>query len=93
MTRISPNTMLDDGTFQLVDGDSDEDNEDKVIVLWEKAPNRDIHYSSECLSNPVLDCPYVHLHKSGDIVLNSINEDTGKWMDLNAKRAYDPFFD
>jgi hypothetical protein len=78
--------MKDDGTFQLVNSDTD-------TVVWEKKPNRDIYPSPTCLHKPLLDCPYIHLHKNGDVVLNSINHDTGKWMDLNANRAYDNLFD
>jgi hypothetical protein len=75
--------ITETGILQLFSSDED--------VVWEKESNRNIHASKECLHNPLLDCPYLHLHKSGDVVLNWI-DDEGKWLARNIKRCYKDLF-
>jgi hypothetical protein len=80
--------LQEDATFQLRSGSGSGSNE----VLWEKPSTYKIHATHECLHNPILDCPYLHLHKSGDVVLNWINSDNnGAWMARNIKRSYKDF--
>jgi hypothetical protein len=75
--------ITETGVLQLFSRDED--------LVWEKESNRDIHATKECLHNPLLDCPYLHLHKSGDVVLNWI-DDEGKWLARNIKRCYKDLF-
>ena len=68
-------------------------NSSTTTVVWEKATHGcPVNPSPHCLSNPLLDCPYIHLHKSGDVVLNWISDD-GPWLTSSMqKRCYDGLF-
>jgi hypothetical protein len=81
--QVSYFEMLEDATFQLVSNDKK--------VVWKEPSTSQIHYTAECLHDPQLDCPYLHLHKSGDVVMNSI-DDNGKWVARNIKRCYENLF-
>ncbi len=83
-TTISYFSMSSEGTFRVMDAN------DKVI--WRKEPKVSISYYKECLPRPLLDCPYLHLHKDGTVVLNSIESRTGIWSDRNIERAFDDLF-
>jgi hypothetical protein len=77
--------MRTDATFQIVllSGTGGDES-----VVWEDTMTCGIvHVYKHCLSRPLLDCPYLHLHKSGDIVLNWI-DDNGHWNDRNSKKCY-----
>jgi hypothetical protein len=77
--------MRTDATFQIVLSSGTEGEES---VVWEdKTTCGVVHVYKQCLSRPLLDCPYLHLHKSGDIVLNWI-DDNGHWNDRNSKKCY-----
>jgi hypothetical protein len=84
--QVSYFEMQEDAAFQLYSYDNQ--------VVWKKASTRQpkIHFSAHCLSRPLLDCPYLHLHKSGDVVLNWIDDNNGKWVDRNIKRCYNDLF-
>jgi hypothetical protein len=75
--------MKDDGFFQIYS---------KSTVIWESKPKRTVYNSSKCLNKPQLDCPYLHLRKTGMVVLNWIDQDTGEWMDRDMKRIYTEIF-
>lgn len=75
--------MKKDGVFQI---------SNKSKVLWETEPKRKIYYSEQCLDKPKLDCPYLHLRKSGMLVVNWIDGETGEWMDRPMKRIYTELF-
>jgi hypothetical protein len=75
--------LQEDATFQIRSGSKE--------ILWEKPSTRKIHATPECLQDPDLDCPYLHLHKHGNVVLNWINDDNGEWMDRNIQRCYKDF--
>lgn len=64
---------------------------DKQEILWQKDPTLEIIPTRECLHHPLLDCPYLHLHKSGDVVLNSITRD-GQWKDRKIQHCFDELF-
>mmetsp|Transcript_28172 Transcript_28172/g.46669 ORF Transcript_28172/g.46669 Transcript_28172/m.46669 type:complete len:247 (-) Transcript_28172:107-847(-) len=75
--------MTDTATFQLLD--------DSNQVLWEATSKQEVHFTPKCLSNPQLDCPYLHLHKSGDVVLNYI-DGNGSWNDRKVRRSFPDLF-
>lgn len=62
------------------------------MVIWEKVPTLTITPTKKCLHNPLLDCPYLHLHKSGDVVLNSIDPNDGHWSDRKIQKCFDDLF-
>ena len=74
--------MTSNGTLQLLSTTQ--------VVVWEKVPTLWIGYTKHCLSRPLLDCPYLHLHKSGDLVLNSISD--GTWRDRKIQKCFDDLF-
>ena len=58
-------------------------------ILLEKHPKRTITYHHMCLyPKPKLDCPYLHLHPDGVLVLNWIDDDNNQWMDRDVKQQY-----
>ena len=81
---ISYFSMSSAGVFQLLN--------DKDQVIWQKAPKMKITVYKECLHNPLLDCPYLHLHRDGVLVLNSVDNTTGQWSDRNAEKAFENLF-
>lgn len=72
--------MKKDGRFQII---SEQDK-----VLFQEQPKRTISYSKQCLDDPTMDCPYLHLRKSGMVVVNWQDEDTGEWMDRDMEKTY-----
>ena len=81
-----------DGTFVLNQLRVQETNgNNNATVVWELKPKYPMDLSERCLtSSPqVHDCPYLHLHNDGVIVLNWINATKRKWETRNIKRAYD----
>lgn len=80
--------MTDHGHFQLVSSTLEGG---ESSVLWEAIPTIQIEPTPVCLSQPKLDCPYLHLHKSGDLVLNSIQSD-GSWSDRKARKVFPDLF-
>lgn len=77
-------SMSPEGTLRLYD-DSDQ-------IIWQKESKLTITVTEQCLHRPLLDCPYLHLHKSGDVVLNSVNARTGSWSDRKIERAFDNLY-
>lgn len=77
-------TMTSHGALQLIDDDD--------MLMWQKEPKISISYTKECLHRPLLDCPYLHLHKDGVLVLNSIDSTTGRWSDRKIEKAFDDLF-
>lgn len=71
--------LLEDASFNIYKKDQ---------LIWTKHSLRRIKLHPKCLGKPELDCPYLHLHKNGDLVLNSIEEH--KWK---ARLSQDAFFD
>lgn len=57
-------------------------------LKWKEECHLDVHFYPQCLSHVGLDCPYIHLRKSGRIVLNFIDEN-GSWEALSASQLYD----
>lgn len=82
--------MTDHGHFQLV-ASIDVAPDAPMEVLQEAIPTVSIVPTGQCLSRPVLECPYLHLHKSGDLVLNYINTD-GSWSDRKASKIFPDIF-
>lgn len=56
-------------------------------TLFTAECKHEVHVYPTCLSHPVMDCPYLHLHRDGAVVLNWIDDD-GEWMDRNIHRVY-----
>lgn len=74
--------MKKNGYFQIISDPSGK-------VVFESRPKSDVTYHELCLSHkPKLDCPYLHLHKDGVLVLNWIQEDPHKWKAENVQRRY-----
>lgn len=57
-------------------------------IKWTWESNASIQKYDTCLSEPELDCPYLHLHKDGVVVLNYI-DGSGGWTSKNIKAMYD----
>lgn len=83
-SSISSFSMSSAGVFQLMDQNNQ--------IIWQKAPKMKISYTKQCLHQPLLDCPYLHLHRDGVLVLNSINNSTGQWSDRNVEKAFENLF-
>ena len=49
---------------------------------------QNIHWTERCLRK--FDCPYLHFHSDGVMVLNWIDDDGG-WIEKNVKKIYDGF--
>eukprot|EP00562_Extubocellulus_spinifer_P035541 CAMPEP_0178691618 /NCGR_PEP_ID=MMETSP0699-20121125/6743_1 /TAXON_ID=265572 /ORGANISM="Extubocellulus spinifer, Strain CCMP396" /LENGTH=268 /DNA_ID=CAMNT_0020336911 /DNA_START=499 /DNA_END=1305 /DNA_ORIENTATION=+ len=56
-------------------------------VKWERNCKATVTKYEKCLSKPEYDCPYLHLHKGGVVVLNYI--DGWDWISKNIKKMYD----
>jgi len=54
-------------------------------IIWSKNCKAEVHWSPKCLSS--YDCPYLHLHGGGTIVLNWISSDV--WNERNINKLYD----
>lgn len=61
--------------------------EDGQQVKWEKNCKATVTKYEKCLSKPEYDCPYLHLHRGGVVVLNYI--DGWDWISKNIKKMYD----
>ena len=55
-------------------------------VKWEKECLVSVNKYPRCLSKPEYDCPYLHLHRGGVVVLNYI--DGWDWISKNIKKMY-----
>jgi hypothetical protein len=85
--------MTDHGHFQLVLSTEGAPYADNISnLLQDAAPSIRIEPTGQCLSQPKLECPYLHLRKSGDLVLNSINTD-GSWSDRKVSKIFPDLFD
>jgi len=73
--------LLKDGTFTV--------NNSSDSVVWQEECSDDVSFSAECLPTRhyVYDCPYLHLHSGGTIVLNWINSDD-EWKERNILHMY-----
>lgn len=56
-------------------------------LKWEKDCLVTVKRHAQCLSKPMYDCPYLHLHRGGVVVLNYI--DGWDWISRNIKKMYD----
>ena len=56
-------------------------------IKWEKDCRVSVKRYPQCLSKPMYDCPYLHLHRGGVVVLNYI--DGWDWISRNIKKMYD----
>lgn len=65
-----------DGAFTIREGDLYQNNMGKVVYQKPSKIYVDAGGSSseECLDEPRYDCPYIHLHSSGKLVLHYIDE-------------------
>lgn len=70
-------SLLTDGTFVLNYNDNQH---------WTSEPNRPMHLTPLCLEEH--DCPYLHLHAGGVLVVNYI-EDGNTWQQKNILHVYD----
>lgn len=66
-----------DGTWVILDGDGDK--------KWSLTPNKEMHLDEKCLD--VHDCPYLHLHADGVLVINYIDDDK-QWQAKNSLHVY-----
>lgn len=97
----SPTSMLyfemsEAATFQIwVRSNKTDEEENDPVVIWEEPTVRTtMQVTPQCLSPPLLDCPYLHLRKGGMlVVLNWINSETNEWMDRDIRRCYKHLFD
>lgn len=73
--------LLVDGSFTVYNNSGD--------VAWKEKCDDDVSFSAECLPThqKTYDCPYLHLHSGGTIVLNWIN-DEGDWKERNILHMY-----
>jgi hypothetical protein len=62
------------------------DKDDKI--QWTHESRDTIHWTANCLTKPKYDCPYLHLHDDGVLVVNWIGSDGG-WVAKGIKEAYD----
>lgn len=56
-------------------------------VKWERECKFEVHPTPWCLGKPAYDCPYLHLHSEGKLVLNWI-DDSGRWKSKDALKLY-----
>ena len=64
-----------DGVFTIREGDLSQTNMGKVVYQKPSKIYVDAgESSSNCLDTPRYDCPYIHLHSSGKLVLHYIDE-------------------
>ena len=73
-------TMEKDANFVINDEDGN--------VVWEKQCKETVPFTSTCKRDPTFDCPYLHLHKGGVMVVNFIDPIRG-WVSRNFKKVYD----
>ena len=73
-----------DATF-IIYKETEEENDEENIV-WVRECTEEVDYSSRCL--PDYDCPYLHIHKGGVVVMNWIDMSTG-WNEVNIKKIFD----
>ena len=73
-------TMEKDANFVINDEDGN--------VVWEKQCKETVPFTSTCKRDPTFDCPYLHLHKGGVMVVNFIDPIKG-WVSRNFKKLYD----
>jgi hypothetical protein len=73
--------LLVDGSFTVFNNSGD--------VVWKEKCDDDVSFSAECLPThqETYDCPYLHLHSGGTIVLNWINHE-GDWKERNILHMY-----
>lgn len=70
--------LKEDGRFIVYDKHGNE--------KWaKKCKDDDVHWNGNCLEK--YDCPYLHLHGGGTIVLNYIK--SGYWNEKNINKLYD----
>jgi len=82
--------MTSDATWQIIAANDDDDT--SLTVVWEQAvQNRPfpIQESPRCLNDrPVLDCPYIHFRRHGDIIMNYIDPNDGWVACKSHKKCY-----
>ena len=83
--------MTSDATWQILS--MVEQNDDSIAttptVVWEQSVEnqpRPVGVTPKCLSaNPVLECPYIHFRRHGDIVMNYIDAQDG-WIACKSRK-------
>ena len=83
--------MTSDATWQILS--MVDQNDDSIAttptVVWEQSVEnqpRPVGVTPKCLSaNPVLDCPYIHFRRHGDIVMNYIDAQDG-WIACKSRK-------
>lgn len=77
--------LTEDATFLLRDGSATAAG---TPARYEKQCKVDIGHAEEaCLDDPRYDCPYLHLHSSGKLVLHYVN-DKGETKQKNTDKIY-----
>lgn len=73
--------LLRDGRFTVYNTSDD--------TVWQQECDDEVSFWPECLPthHDVYDCPYLHLHSGGTIVLNWITKD-GDWKERNILHMY-----
>lgn len=87
MTAIIYNGTKGD-YFELLQNGSFTVSNSTGITVWQEECENNVSFSAQCLPthHEVYDCPYLHLHSGGTIVLNWIS---GGWKVRNILHMYD----
>lgn len=79
--------------FELRDDASLSIHKDEQII-WSRKCTKTVLPTLECYDDPLLDCPFLHLHSenAGDVVLNFVDGQTNDWADRKMNRVYQNLF-
>mmetsp|Transcript_13816 Transcript_13816/g.29650 ORF Transcript_13816/g.29650 Transcript_13816/m.29650 type:complete len:314 (+) Transcript_13816:191-1132(+) len=77
--------MKDDATFVV--SNEEEEEEGGGALKWTRECKFKVGLTPQCLGKPMYDCPYLHLHKEGTLVLNWIDEG-GRWRSKGVNKLY-----
>lgn len=76
--------LKENGVFRVIS----EDEQKEKTVMYEHKPKRTVYKTEQCLEKPALGCPYLHLRKTGQVVINWIDEDSKEWVDRYIDKIY-----
>jgi len=80
------------GIYHRNNNNNKDDTTAADSLVWKSECQKHVTFFAQCLApRPVLDCPYLHLHSGGNVVLNWIDGD-GAWQDRNIQRVYPGLF-
>ena len=86
--------MTEDATWQIQVASQSDNSELSVDTVWEHAvqnQNQVVQASPRCLGGrPVLDCPYIHFRRHGDVIMNYIAAGTGAWVACKSRKICYP---